>query len=96
MKVYTFSIGMLPIWSFKEMKKIADELKTMDGFIGVHPFVHPKTGQATILVFDSYNNAIGGRNILKYHGNYVGENIIEAKLSDDKQTLTIGEIVERS
>lgn len=97
MKVYTFSIGILPIWNIKEMKKIAEVLKSLDGFIGVHNLHDFENKRhATILIFDSYNNAIGGRNTFKFYGNDVGEYILDGELSDDKQTLTIGKPVERS
>lgn len=79
------------------MEKIIGELKSMDGFIGVHPLTNYQTGQLiTILVFDSYNNAIGGRNILKFYGNDVGTYIMEGELSDDMQTITINKPAERS
>ena len=96
MKVYTFSIGMFPVWEPNLAETTAKELKKLDGFIGVHPLTHPETLQeATILIFDSYNNAIKGREVMKQYDN-VGKYIVDGELSDDMQTLTIGDAVERS
>lgn len=63
----------------KAMEEAIEYIKTLDGFVGVHPvdLWH------TILLFDSENNAKGGRNLLRSKGiqcaNYIFPILVETK-----------------
>lgn len=72
---YGFGVGrMVPLpWDKKAVKKGIEEalryIKKLDGFIGVHPVDINRN----ILVFDTLNNAKGGRNLLKSKDVNVGD-----------------------
>lgn len=83
--VFTVGCGrMIPlITDRKKIRKAMEEaieyIKTLDGFVGVHPvdLWH------TLLLFDSENNAKGGRNLLRSKGiqcaNYIVPILVETK-----------------
>lgn len=56
----------------KAMKEALEYIKKLEGFVGVHPvdLWH------TLLLFDSLNNAKGGRNMLRFKGVQCGDNIV--------------------
>ena len=63
----------------KEMEEALEYIKKLDGFVGVHPvdLWH------TLLLFDSFNNAKGGRNLLRFKGiecaTYIVPILVETK-----------------
>ena len=72
--VFAFGVGrMVPLpFDSKEIKKGLKEalkfIKKLDGFKGVHPVGIEKN----LLIFDTLNNAKGGRNLLKQKDVSVG------------------------
>lgn len=73
--VFALGVGrMAPLpFDSKETKKGLkaglDFIKTLDGFMGVTPLdLH-----RNLLLFDTLNNAKGGRNLLKHEGVSVGQ-----------------------
>lgn len=73
---YAFAIPNLPMFMNKEIKKFINYIEKLEGFQGLYP--HYPHG--TLLIFDTENNAKGGRNLIRaYPGvNFpVGDNIGE-------------------
>lgn len=72
--VFAFGVGrMMPLpWDSRKVKKgIKDGLefiKNLNGFLGVTPMGIDKN----LLLFDTLNNAKGGRNLLKNEDVFVG------------------------
>lgn len=72
-EVIVFAIGagrIIPMFGKrKNMKAALDLIKSMQGFIGIHPvdLCH------SLLIFDSLNNAKGARNILLSKGVTIGQ-----------------------
>lgn len=81
-KAYTVAIGNFSIPFTKDQKKIVEEIKKMDGFIGFHP-AYP---YGTLLLFKTENNAKVGRNILRDMGVQTGINIAEVEY-DPKEAI---------
>ena len=86
-KCFAFAIGGMsdPFMHPIQAKKVKDFLKELDGLLGIHLFDR----YHTFLVFDTLNNAKVARNRFRAEGNQTGSNIMNAELSDDKQTLNI-------
>lgn len=75
-EVITFGIGvgrMLPkIGMIKKQEKALDYIKSLDGFLGVHPI----DLWHNILLFDSLNNAKAAKNLLTSKGISVGTYVV--------------------
>lgn len=86
---FAFAIGGLPnpILHPKQADAMSKFLKGLDGFIGMHLYDR----YHTFLVFDTLNHAKVARNRFTATGNRAGNHIMAATISDDQQTLTIGE-----
>lgn len=56
-----FGIPNLPIKPNKKILRFLDYLATLDGFQGLYPW-YP---HGTIIIFDTENNAKGGRNLIR-------------------------------
>ena len=73
---YAFAIPNLPARPDKNIKKFIKWLSELDGFLGVYPY-YP---HGTLLIFDTENNAKGGRNLIRNYPGVefpVGKNIGE-------------------
>lgn len=70
-EVWTVAVGNLPIFPTKASRDLIKTAKSLDGFVGIYP-MYP---HGTLLLFDSENNAKGGRNILRFKGHKCGSNI---------------------
>lgn len=73
---YAFAIPNLPIPPNRAVKKFLKWVDKLDGFQGLYP-AYP---DGTLLIFDTENNAKGGRNLVRnYPGRQfpVGDNIGE-------------------
>lgn len=72
---FAFGVGrMVPLLTDslmlrRSMKKALKYIKGFDGFLGIHPLSLEKN----LLIFDTLNNAKGGRNLLKTKDVAVGE-----------------------
>lgn len=73
-KAYTVAIGNFSIPFTKDQKKIVEEIKKMDGFVGLH-----FSSYGTLLLFETENNAKVGRNILRSMNVQTGINITEVE-----------------
>ena len=79
-EVIVFTVGcgrMIPLpTDRRKMRKAMEEaleyIKKLEGFVGIHPvdIWH------TLLLFDTLNNAKGGRNMLRFKGVQCGDNIV--------------------
>lgn len=73
--VFAFGVGrVVPLptdnrATRKGIKAAMKYIKELDGFKGIHPIELDKN----LLIFDTLNNAKGGRNLLKTKDVYVGE-----------------------
>lgn len=65
----------------RKSREAVDFIKTLDGFVGVHP-AHPN---GTLWFFDSKNNAKGARNLMEAQGILTGRNICRGWI--DGETL---------
>ena len=90
MKVYSVAIGNLPkTETEKEVQKLANILNELDGFVAVHP--HYPLGN--LLLFESKNKAIIGRNELEADGINTGRHICEFEWNKEKNELEfIGDV----
>lgn len=64
-----FAIGAGKVWSIKrkerkQIEKAIDYIKSLDGFLGIHPVSMTKT----LLIFDTLNNAKGALNMMTHKG----------------------------
>lgn len=75
-EVWTVAIGNLPLPPFipRKTKKAIQFIKEQDGFIGFYP-VYPK---GTLCLFKTENDAKGARNMMRFKGIQVGDNICKA------------------
>lgn len=78
MKAYTVAIGNFSFPLTKDQKKVLKMIEEMEGLIGLHP-VYP---HGTLLLFDSKNHAIEGRNILRFEKVDTGRNICEVEIDE--------------
>lgn len=92
---YAFAIGQLPdpLLHPIRARKTADFFKTLPGFIGLHIVSDPRRN-ATLLVFDTLNNAKIARNRIGATGNSTAKHIMRAKLENDGQTITILDVAD--
>ena len=73
---YAFAIPNLPIRPDKNVRKFLKYVEKLDGFQGLYP-CYP---DGTLLIFDTENNAKGGRNLIRNYPGVefpVGDNIGE-------------------
>lgn len=77
-KAYTVAIGNIPLFPRKETRQAVEYIKTLKGFIGVHP-VYPR---GTLCLFETKNDAIGARNLMRAKGIHCGDNICEVFIPD--------------
>jgi hypothetical protein len=79
-KCYGFAVGNISPFVFGKKKRAMiaaiEEIKKLEGLLGVHP-AYP---DGTVLVFDTLNNAKGGRNILRSKGVVCGKEIGEVEV----------------
>lgn len=68
---FAFGVGrVIPkLGMMKQMKAALEFIKTLEGFCGMHPI----DLWHTLLIFDTLNNAKGGRNMVKSKGIQVGD-----------------------
>ena len=90
--VYTITTGALPdpIFHRKQAKKVAEFFKGLDGLYGISPVPHPKGGTATLIAFDTLNNAKAARNLLRHEGNSVGKYIMKARVEKNGGLTVLG------
>ena len=72
-----FAIGAGKIWSVKrkerkQIEKAIDYIKSLDGFLGIHPVSMTKT----LLIFDTLNNAKGAYNMMKAKNIQIGSFVV--------------------
>lgn len=79
---YAFAMPNLPLKPNKEILYFLDYVQKLDGFQGIYP-CYPN---GTLLIFDTENNAKGGRNLLRTYpginfefGKNIGEVFINKK-----------------
>ena len=78
-KLYSVSTGRVdPL--MKASRDAVMFISKKEGFIGLHP---TPDGNYTLWLFDSVNNAIGAKNLMKYRGIEVGNNICEFEMATD-------------
>lgn len=84
---YVFGIGGLPdpLLHPIQAKKVSDFLKKLDGLAGLHL----ADRYHTLLAFETLNQAKIARNKIKAEGNPVGNHIMTAEISEDRQTITV-------
>lgn len=73
---YAFAMPNLPLIPDKRILDFLNYMSTLDGFQGLYPY--PPHG--TLIIFDTENNAKGGRNILRTYPGIefeFGKNIVE-------------------
>lgn len=79
---YTVAMPNLPLIPNKRIKDFINYIQTLDGFQGFYP-CYP---HGTLIIFDTENNAKGGRNLLKTYpglefefGKNIGEVYVNKK-----------------
>ena len=77
-KIYSVTIGNLPLRKKKALK-IAEFVKSLDGFVGVCPY-YP---YGTLVFFDTLNDAKIGKNTLNAELHPVGKNIMRFIIAKD-------------
>lgn len=84
---YAFSIGGLPnlILHPKQARQVSDFLNSLDGILGIHMVDR----YHTLLAFETLNQAKIARNRIKAEGNPVGDHIMNAEISEDRQMITV-------
>lgn len=82
-RVFSVSTGRVDVF-FKKSREAAEYVVKRPGFIGVHP---TEDGNYTLWLFDTVNNAIGAKNLMKFRGIQVGNNICEFEIKDEGQTI---------
>ena len=89
---YAFGIGGMPnpILHPRQAKQVSDFLNSLDGMLGIHLVDR----YHTLLAFETLNQAKIARNRIKAEGNPVGDHIMTAEISEDRQTITVKEPVE--
>ena len=84
---YAFGIGGLPnpMLHPKQARQVSDFLNSLDGILGIHMV----DKYHTLLAFDTLNQAKIARNKIASEGNFTGNNIMHAELSDDSKKITV-------
>lgn len=78
MKVYTVAIGNFSFPLTKDQKKVLKMIEEMNGLLGLHP-AYP---HGTLILFDTKNHAIEGKNILDFEKVKTGRNIGEVEVDE--------------
>ena len=80
-KVWTVAVGNLPLPPFipRKVRKAIKFIKEQDGFIGFYP-MYPN---GTLCLFKTENDAKGARNIMRFKGIQVGDNICEVWINKE-------------
>lgn len=94
--VFTLAVGALPnpVTHRKEARAVADFLNALPGFVSLTPTVAPDGSVATILAFETYNDAKTARNMLRVEGNKTGNYIMTAKIDFDAGALKVNGVAE--
>ena len=58
---FAFGIPNIPISNNPKIVRLIEYIKGLEGFVGLYPF-YP---HGTLLIFDTENNAKGGRNLIR-------------------------------
>ena len=84
---YAFGIGGMPnpILHPRQAKQVSDFLNSLDGMLGIHLVDR----YHTLLAFETLNQAKIARNRIKAEGNPVGDHIMNAEISEDRQMITV-------
>lgn len=82
-EVWAFGTGPIPKFFLRwsKYKRLADFLKTTDGFVGVH--VHDR---GTLLLYETENEAIRARNLMKAEGFPVSSIIGKVFIDENRST----------
>lgn len=75
---YTVAVGKIPLIKTRKTREALKLIKEQEGFLGLYPY--PSRG--TLLLFDTENNAKGARNVLRFHGVEVGDNIVKVIIDE--------------
>lgn len=84
-EAWTVGVGNLPPIPTGSSRKALELIRSLEGFIGIHPL--PPMG--TLLLFRSENDAIRGKNLLDYKGVKTSRNI--SKVFIEKKYAQTGE-----
>lgn len=76
--VWSVAVGNLPLFPSKKVRQAVDFIKEQDGFIGFHP-VYP---YGTLCLFRTENDAKGAKNMMRFKGIQVGNNICEVYINE--------------
>lgn len=85
MNVYLFAVGAIdPIKHRKDAKQAVEFIKTLPGFVAIHPNL-----DYSLLCFDTLDNAIISRGKWTETGNDAARYIMEATIEKGKGLLTV-------
>lgn len=85
MKVYLFAIGIIdPVRNRKAANRAIKFIKTLPGFIAIHP-----NPEYSLLCFDTLDHAIKARARYTETGNEAGRYIMQAEMNNAEGLLTI-------
>ena len=85
MHVFLFAVGVIdPLKNRKEANRAITFIKTLPGFVAIHPGV-----DYTLLCFDTLNNAILSRGKWTETGNNAGRYIMSATMDKEEGLLTV-------
>ena len=84
-KVFLFATNMSPLgMPFNEFEKAVEKTKDLPGMIAVHPDV-----TYALIIFDTLENAITSRGIWTEAGYEAARYIMNGRIEDDWQTITV-------
>ena len=79
-KVWTVAVGNLPVFFVpRRVKKAIKFIQEQDGFIAFYP-MYPN---GTLCLFKTENDAKGARNMMRFTGIEVGDNICEVWINKE-------------
>lgn len=76
-ELYSVAVGALPFLPWRRRYAV-DRLSSLAGFAAIHPM-----GSATLLFFESLNDAKVARNVIRAEGGAAGDNICLWRITGD-------------